>query len=75
MTARELAEKLLHLEDPDIPVVLVLEQWGNMVSYADPYGIIVEVDIHTKTENCALAVGDGQIVLQLIPASKVPRKP
>lgn len=46
-----------------------------MVSYADPYGIIVEVDIHTKTENCALAVGDGQIVLQLIPASKVPRKP
>lgn len=54
MTARELAEKLLGLEDPDLPVVIVVDDEG---LFADPKAAIAQFNVKRKTGDCCLEPG------------------
>ena len=63
MTARELAEKLLGLEDPDIPVVVIQEQLGHLVRFADPQGYFMKITVHKEEANCSLVPGDYEVLV------------
>lgn len=71
MTGRELAEKILALENPDVPVVLVADRLGTLVRFADPTGSIIETNVYEEVPECSLPVGRHEILV-LEPKGGVP---
>jgi hypothetical protein len=63
MTGRELAEKILAMENPDLPVVLVADRLGNLVRFADPTGSLVEANIYEEEPQCSLPVGTHEVLV------------
>lgn len=65
MTAREMAAKLLALDNPDIPVALLVSRGGSGVDLADPKGDICGIKVIEPMKWCSLAPGDHPEVLVL----------
>lgn len=63
MTGRELAAKILATENPDLPVVLIVERAGSLVRFADPSGSLMEIRIYEVEPQCSLPVGKHEVLV------------